>query len=293
MRILKPLITLVFIFFISSSWAQTNEKVIQSIRDRYYRINGGEVTLEKYSYEELQISEENNKVVIIKEPTADGTFEYYFDGNFKSHIPYFIYFNTNQPSYKPYLRAYLDESGQMVWMKKNEEEVELGMYSNPYHYLILKGVNAYRRLQNRHVKIDPQVAQIKSYVESVHNMTKRIDTVEYKLVEEEGYYQEWDFNYYLGNNQLVMNRKGNSGEHGSAQYIYYYKNGELVCAYSEDSMWVGSYDNITIDITYYFEGKAYRQDRYKSYGAGIESVKDENNPAWFDYSKLYPEIIMK
>jgi|GEM_PF-5827916 hypothetical protein len=288
------LLSLFFLLFTGFfSLAQDNEKVIQHIRDRYYRINGGGLDLEQSQVGKLEVTKENGQIVIIKEPTPDGVFEYYFDGAFKSKRPYFIYFASNNKAAKPDLRVYLESDGEAVMYKKNDEEIELETYRGPYH-LTLRAVNAYNTIKFKGKFNDPKANSLLDYVEEVHDMVLLKNTVDYQSYPDEGNYSEWDIAYHKFRGRTVLTQKGQGGEHGSSQEIAYLKEGEQILTITESSSWIGFRDNITVTIEYFDNGEVFRKEIYRSYGESISKPNDkkEFDLSWFDRSKMVPEVIV-
>ena len=113
-----------FLFMIALNiYAQSKEEVVQSVRDRYYRINGGDVTLTKISLKGVDYFWADSKFAIAKKDTVGGRFEYYYDTYSDEYFPYFIYFESDDKSKKPDIRAYYDEEGELVVYKENLEEI--------------------------------------------------------------------------------------------------------------------------------------------------------------------------
>lgn len=275
----------IFLFFNLFSFAQTKEEVVQSIRDRYYRITGGKVDLENYSVGKYQVSAEAGNVAIVKEPVDDGVFEYYYDT--KSGLAYFIYFASKNNKLKPDLRGYYGDNGQMVWFKENTDELEIGYYEIPYKNLFLQAMNAYHMVENRDLPTYPQSLSIDEYIKSVDAMPKKTDTLNYISETDEGYYEEWDLAFRNKNNEKVMTKRGAGGEHGSNATTIYFRDGQKVCEITKSNGWIGSYDNTEILISYFKDGKLFREEQYKSYG---ESILDPKSPYGFNREAVVPEI---
>ncbi|MBK6267315.1 hypothetical protein JKA74_19895 [Marivirga sp. S37H4] len=266
-----------------------NEEVIQSVRDRYYRINGGDVDLETFTVDKYKVSAENGKVAIIKEEVEDGRFEYYFDAD--KNVPYFIFFASKNDKVKPDLRAYLDSRGEFVWYKENEQEIELENYRGPYH-LILGAVNAYNTIMYHREFNDPKADSILDYVEKVHDMVLVKNTVDYQSDPNEGNYSEWDIAYHKFRGRTVLTQKGQGGEHGSSQEIAYFREGEKILTIVESSSWIGFQDNVSVTLEYFDGDAVYRKEIYRSYGENVSKSKDkkEFDLSWFDRGRMVPEI---
>jgi len=287
------LVSLFFLLFTGFfTLAQDKEEVIQHIRDRYYRINGGGLDLEQYQVGELKVTEENDQIVIIKEPTADGVFEYYFDGAFKSKRPYFVYFASKDKNYKPDLRLYLSSKLEIVWYKENQEEIDLGFYEGPYE-LILKAVNAFNTVKYRNKGRSAKAKSILTYIDSVDKMRKVRDTLNYESYPNEGNFSRWHFSYTTAGGKKVMEEKGQGGEHGSSQEITYFKDDQKILTISEGSVWLGFFDASSVNVTFYENGNPFRAEDYNSYGENVSTYSSNSTkPTWFDRSKMVPEVIV-
>lgn len=287
------LASLFFLFFTGFfSLAQDNEKVIQHIRDRYYRINGGGLDLKQYQVGELKVTEENDQIVIIKKPTTDGVFEYYFDGAFKSKRPYFVYFASKDKEIQPDLRLYLSSTLEMVWYKENDKEVELGFYDGPYD-LILRATNAFNQVKYHDKGRDKKAKSLMAYVRDVDKMSKVKDTINYEFHPNEGNYSSWNFKHTNRWGEIVIEERGDGGEHGSDQEILYFKDGKKILSITEGTRWVGSYDAVKVVITFFDQGEKIRKETYNSYGVNVSAYnRNSTKPTWFDRSKMIPEVII-
>ncbi|GAA5030907.1 hypothetical protein GCM10011506_21840 [Marivirga lumbricoides] len=281
----KLVLTAALLFSGLLAMSQTKDEVVQSVRDRYYRITGGKVDLKTYSVSPYNVSEENGNVVIIKEEVSDGRFEYYFDANKK--LPYFIYFASKNNKVNPDLRGYYNDEGKMVWFKENNEEPEISFYQIPHKDLYLRTMNAYHTVENRDLPANPQSKAIDEYIISVAAMEKTTDTIAYVSESDEGYYEEWDLAFRNKENEKVMTQSGAGGEHGSNETTVYFRDAQKVCEITKSTGWMGSYADIEILISYFKEGKLFREEKYKSYG---ENIMDPKSPFGFNRDGVVPEV---
>ncbi len=77
------------------AFAQTIEEAVQKVRDRYYRINGAGVSLNKQSFEDVTCYFEGERIAIVKVLQPEGRYEYYYDDR-SGYFPYFIYFGIQR-----------------------------------------------------------------------------------------------------------------------------------------------------------------------------------------------------
>ena len=196
-------------------YGQDNED-IQRIRDRYYRITGSSVELEKLSLDETDYYFEINKLSIVKRNSKQGKYEYYFDFTNDSYYPYFIYFEPTDKSELP-LRAYYNEDAELILLKEGSNEKTFGQFEqNPFRYLKQDAYNSINLLFNHFVltqnPMDDRANKILSKVKLINESIVVIDTVEFN--EDDGG-TSGKLRYLDKNQNKIKTSSFSWGEHGS------------------------------------------------------------------------------
>lgn len=280
-----------FLFMIAINVrAQSKEEVVQSVRDRYYRINGGDVALTKISLKGVDYFWADSKFAIAKKDTVGGRFEYYYDTYSDEYFPYFIYFESNDKSKKPDIRAYYGEEGELVVYKENLEEKSVIHFDHYYYYLLLDAKNIVNTMLNTYELAkcpqDERVAKVLQEVDNLVASVTQIDTLEYQ--EDGG--AGGTFVYKNAKGEVVKKEEFWGGEHGSDINTKYYQKGVIIYDTQENESWVGSYTYIHTDITYYNEGKPFREDTYRSYGVSTGYEENEESGLFYSTDGMIPKI---
>ena len=255
------------IFFYGSILAQDMKADIQSIQERYYRINGGGVKLVKLAYNGTDYFLEENKLSIAKKETAKGKYEYYFDINSKGKYPYFIYFVPAENS-SPQIRAYYDNDGALFLLKVGTEETtyqESPFAINPYEYLKQDAFNAIRLYDNRTTltKLPPNDTRVRDILDAVSRINESIvetDTSYYEMNEAQAY--DGSFNYYNTDRQLVKTRLTNGADMTFSITSKYFANGKLIYATRERGNFLKGVGNYSASAVFYEQGKQFRTDQF-------------------------------
>ncbi|MEM1137082.1 MAG: hypothetical protein AAGI07_14690, partial [Bacteroidota bacterium] len=243
--------------------AQTTEEVIQSIRDRYYRINGASVNLTKVSLQGTDYYLENDKLSIAKEKIQSGKYEYYYDSQNGDYHPYFIYFEPTDPS-TAQLRAYYNDNTELVLFKEGEVATTYGLYENyPYKYLKQDAYNAVNLYFNTQVLSDyPNDGRKDSILVEVARINESIvktDTIDF--YEEDG--GSGGTFRYLNEKQISVKVSiFEGGEHFGSIKNEYYSKGQLIYAIHEQESWVGFFSRITVTVKFHEKGKPFREEYF-------------------------------
>lgn len=286
---------LVLLFFVPFlALAQNREEVIQKIRDRYYRINGGSVKLVKRSLDGTDYYLENDKLSIAKKEVQDGRYEYYFDSENGEYYPYFIYFEPKNAS-APQLRAYYNDDTELILFKEGEIDTVYNLYGNyPYKYLKQDAYNALNLFFNDKVLSkqpnDIRVSSILRQVKEINESIVSTDTVHFYSADE-GHGGKLQ---YLNENQIpVKISTFNGGEHGGIILNEYYSNGQLIYSIDENESWVGFYSRITILVKFYEDATPFREDYFdrESPGAVFSKSNDEYYLEYFELDNVIPRIM--
>ena len=276
---MKHILTISLILLVSAFLFGQNESVIHSIRDRYYRINGEAVKLEKVTIEDTDYYFENKKLSIAKKESNEGRYEYYYDFMKDKYQPYFIYFEPKNNEL-PQLRAYYDDNANLVLLKENSKEYAPISFDNYYPHKFLKqdSYNALNVYFNHFtLSQNPNSGIVNTIFKEVKKITESIvktDTIEYKVVED-GTSGKLKFLDENGNTVKVKSFFG--GEHGSFNDIKYYSNGQLIYSTGESAGWVGSYTSIGATIKFYQKDKLFRIEEFDRESTGKAFNRSNNN----------------
>ena len=272
--------------------AQSKEKVIEEVRQRYYRINGANVTLTKTTIDATDYWLENNHVVIAKQRVANGTFEYYYDVHDGEYYPYFIYFASEDPNKNPDIRAYYGEDSRLVSYKENQQELEVIDFNHYYYYLALDAANTINKWLNEVESVDAlQEEQSRSVLKKIEQLKKsivQVDTLEADEYDDDGGSVVLNYRDVAG--RIVKHSSSVYGEHGSQSEIVYYDDKGLVLSIEEDEGWVGSYTSVSVQLTYYENEQAFRIDTYKSHGVHPGTQEDDSSDLVFSLESMVPRV---
>lgn len=280
-----------------NTYAQSSqEEVVKKVRQRYYRINGGEVVLEKTKLDIVDYYLEGNQLAIAKENTHEGRYEYYYDfyedGNYR---PYFIFFESKDKQKNPDLRAYYDDDGRMVLYKEGAEEKDTAYQDGNYAYLYLQGMNKINNLFNYMELIKHPFNKRVSYiVEKVQEIREKQLTKTEENILEEGGGESGSASYVDNQGRVLKKNKYLGSEHAGYQYWEYYDKGNKIFSIREEEEWVGKYSRVVITVLYYGEkGSVFRKDTYDSYGYPLVRVNNAYLGFGFDLRHVSPRIEYK
>lgn len=260
---------------------QSRDDIIKKIRDRYYRINGQNISLDKFSYQGTDYYLENNKLSIVKKELDTGRIEYYYDINQNKYYPYFIYFESFDEE-KPDIRAYYDFRS-LIMLKEDQKEKEISPFDNKYSYLELGAFNSINSFFNiTELAKYPNDSRIDTILEIVGKLNASIfktDTIKYNSDDngEDGIFVFLD----KQNIKLLINEFSVAEHDGEYNKEYYYKN-QLIYTTSEFESWVGHMSWVTVTICYFERGEVFRKDQYNSHGTIMIGGNDTKHFLYFN-----------
>ncbi|MDN5215791.1 hypothetical protein QQ020_27180 [Fulvivirgaceae bacterium BMA12] len=292
MKIQSTLAILLLIPFLSL--AQNTEEVIQKIRDRYYRINGGSVKLVKQSIQGTDYYLENDKLSIAKKKAQNGRYEYYFDHQNGDYYPYFIYFEPNSTS-SSQLRAYYDDNAELVLFKEADIDTTYGQFDNyPFKYLKQDAYNAINLFFNTSIiskyPNDTRVDRILAEVKKINESIISADTIDFY---DEGEGSGGKFQYLNEKQMPVKISTFDGGEHGGGILNEYFSNGQLIYSTDEYESWVGFYSRVTVTVKFYERNEPFREDYFDREAPGevFSKSNDEYFLEWFKVDNVIPSIV--
>ena len=274
----KILFLLITNLFWIPAYTQGHQEVIESIRERYYRVNSDTVSLIHLEIDDFAFYLDGERLVVIKWNMEEGGFEYYYDRHEGGYIPYFIYFEARKSSELPDLRAYYNKKGDVVRYMEGTGEKDTDPYRGRFSYLFLDAKNALHRFFNtfEHARYpdDSRVINIQQEVRILREERTTIDTLSSEYIPDEGHFAAEDLVYKNSEGQPTMRWSYQGGEHGSISTITFEKKGKILCKIHAKTTAVGWISDTYETITYYENSQPFRTDTYRSYGTDIHHKDD-------------------
>lgn len=271
--------------------SQSKEEIIKKVRDRYYRINNGNVELLKIEYDNSDYYLDNSRISVIKHKTGTGRYEYYFDTKSSKYYPYFIYFESADKNSKPDLRAYYDDRSDLILLKINQDELKFNPFNHHYYYLELDAYNKLNKLLNffelANYQDDARTIQVLNQSNEIKKSITQVDTVQ-NINQDSGDLIELTFKNSRGN--IVKTQLTDAAEHHGETKHEYFKHGKLVLRIEESESWVGNYTGASIVITYFEDGKAFRSDTYLSHGEHPGYNNNVDGDLEYSIEKMVPRV---
>lgn len=291
-------LTILLIFFINyCAFSQSKEEVVQSIRERYYRVNGSNVSLNKMYLDNSEYYFENNKLAIIKvkenEDKETGIFEFYFDRNRDGdYYPYFIYFNPDNKELVSEKRLYFNEDNECVLFKENQEEVEFEPWKSTNNKYFIKSMNSLNILQNICMESmnnrEKKISEIDETIKRIEGSIIQKDTIE-NVIEEESYYSHFVIQFKDKDGEVVKKQENSGSDHElSEKFTYFDKWGKIYTI--EKSIVTFQNSRFRTEINYYFIRNKIKSIEYDSYGVFISKEYNDKMGWVFDFKDFVPKI---
>ena len=280
------------------SLAQSVDEAVQKVRDRYYRINGAGVSLSRQDIEEATYYFEEGRIAIVKVPTSEGRYEFYYDYDDRSgYYPYFIYFESKDKSRRPDLRLYYQDKMQLAMYKENQDEIPLDMYSRPEmaNELLLKSMNYLHAYRNNSISLrsayEARMKGVKQQVASLNSHIVKIDTISDNSYEDEGGGYDGEIHYLNAAGEVVKKYVYGGGEHGGEHNITYFDRKHTVYQLEQKSLWAPMLLSVNASETFYEAGQAFIAKNYETYGASsVKYLEESNGDFLYDFEEVTPAI---
>ncbi len=274
--------------------AQSKDQVVQKIRDRYYRINGASIKLDRKDVGKVKYYFEQDLLSIAKVERSEGRYEYYYHQNYGEYHPYFVYFEPKSDDVKP-LRAYYDDRAELVLYKEGDEELKFGYFEeNPTRFLKQDAYNALNYYSNSNLpeklRTDPRVSSIWNLIKEKEASIVTTDTVNYYPHEDGG--SGAVLNFLDQHDKVIKKSAYEGGEHGGSILTEYFSDDELLYSIHEHESWVGFYSHIRIHAKFYENGIFFREDIFDTEGHGkvFEYSSRDYHLKWFEVENVIPRI---
>lgn len=284
--------TLILLSFLPA-FSQTENKEIQRIRDRYYRINGASVSLDIFKFDNIKFYLENNELVKIKLSEDLETYEFYYDKDrYGDYYPYFSYLNPKSGS--PEIRAYYNQEIDLLLYKIDEDEISLTGYRRPDEEILLKSINSLNRFLNIcSANLNKRDSEIERYEKELKRLEEvqiaRVDTIKNEIHTEGTYDAHYLVRYKDKAGRIIKEKEENITDHVWEQSTTFHnENGKFYTL--TKSITTFNTSRIIESREYFHFMQSIKKVTFDNYEIQIKQTRDKEKGYIFDFRDFIPRI---